>query len=108
MITNMAKTKKKVISKKTVKKSSEPKAEKPKIYNVTVSILGKEYSIETDDIKEAILGLKPGKIAGKIIFTVRKGDSIAERVLHPFQARKLFINELMAEFFTKNIMLRLK
>lgn len=105
----MTKTIKKI---NKVKKLVKPKTiKKPKLtdgYKLSVYLGGECFEIETDDLKGAILDLKPEKIVNKVRIIVEKGDSKIEKILMVFQARRIFKVPLATEFFVKNLILALK
>jgi hypothetical protein len=89
------------------RKTTKSSKIKPK-YKVIVYSMGKEFTCDTDDVKQAILDLKPTKITNKIRIIVKQGNKQAEKILFVYPARRLFSIPLAAEFFAKNIVLALK
>jgi uncharacterized protein (UPF0333 family) len=77
-------------------------------FEFVVSVCGQKLTVNTDNLAETILTIKPKKVTGKVIIEVTHNGKKVTRIMHPFQARKLFNNKLMAEFFAKNTMLQLK
>jgi hypothetical protein len=90
------------------RKRKTTKSSKVKKYKVIVYSMGKEFTCDTDDVKQAILDLKPTKITNKIRIVVKQGNKQAERILFVYPARRLFSIPLATEFFAKNIILALK
>jgi len=94
------------------KAKAEDKARKERAkdntpFNLTVSMNNEEFEIETHDLKQAILDLKPAYLKTKIILTVRYGKEEAEFVLMGSRAKRTFSHPLAAEFFAKRIKLAL-
>ena len=95
-------------TKRKSKKSSIVEAEPQGKYKLTVYMQDRVYNCQTDDLKQAILSLRPPKITNKVRIIVEEGKKKAERIMYVFPARRLFNMPLSAEFFAKNIILRLK
>lgn len=77
-------------------------------YLLTVYMQDRVFSQRTNDIARSILSLKPPKITNKVRIVLEKDGKTAERILFVFPARRLFNVPLSADFFAKNIVLRLK
>lgn len=77
-------------------------------YKLSVYISGECFETKTNDLKEAILALKPEKITNKVRIIVENGDTKIEKILFVFQARRIFKIPLATEFFVKNLILALK
>ena len=91
------------------KRKSKSSVVKPEgEYLLTIYMQDKTYSQRTDDIARSIMSLKPEKITNKVRIVLEKGKKRAERMFMVFPARRLFNIPLAAEFFAKNIVLRLK
>ena len=94
--------------KKTTKRATKPKIEPIGEYKLTVCVGGNTFTTQTDDLKSAILALKPEKIVNRVLVTIEKGGKKFERNLFVFKARMIFYNPLACQFFVKNAELMLK
>lgn len=88
-------------------KTTKKLATKPK-YKLTITLGGEVYKIQTDDIKEAILSLKPQKITNTVIIKAERGKKSVEKKVFVFLARRIFNNPLAAQFFAKSLTLILQ
>lgn len=73
-------------------------------YSLSVLLGGKTFDIQTDNLKDAILSLKPEKITNKVMVTASRGDKKITKLLFVLPARRVFSNQLSAEFFAKSLM----
>lgn len=77
-------------------------------YKLTILLNGETYNIQTDDIKEAILALKPPKITNTVVIRAKRGKKVVEKKLFVFLARRIFFNPLATQFFAKSLALLLR
>lgn len=92
----------KTIKKEVKKTPSTPRATKK--YSITVYMNGEVYTTKTNDIKEALLSLKPDFVHTEIDMIITKGKEVFDRHLNLRQARNLFINEDFMDIFIINLM----
>ena len=83
---------------KEVKKTIKPK------YELIMQFNGETFTTKTNDIKEAILSLKPEILYTEIYITVTKGELVMERFLNLKRGRNLFINEDFINVFIINLL----
>ena len=83
------------------KKSSEIKIKGK--YHLTIYAMDKKFECDTDDLKQAILDLKPEKITNKIRIICTKGEKRIEKILFVYPARRIFNIPLATEFFSRNL-----
>lgn len=111
IICNMT-TKKKAV-KKTVKKAVKTFDPKrlPNIiptYTMTLKYGDKIYTESSDDITEAILGLKPDRINNRTVFTLEYNGKKAEVMKSVPRAKRILTNRLAATLLGKYMFMRLK
>lgn len=59
-----------------------------------------------DDVKEAILSVKPETMLTEMYITFKRGTDVRERKLPLHEARQLFINEQFLEVFVLNLIIK--
>lgn len=94
-------------TKKVVKKAVK-KVVKPKAFKLEVTLNDKVYKCETDDIKTALMELKPNVIKTRLKFKVSNANSQVDRIMMVRMARLLFNNSLAMDSFVKRITAALK
>jgi len=70
---------------------------------------GKEYKKRPkteDDIKEAILSVKPETMLTEMYITFKRGSDVRERRLTLHQARQLFINDQYLDILVMNLIIK--
>ena len=72
-------------------------------YSLSVTLGGIIFNAKTDDIKTALLDLKPEKITNTVTVAVTKGAKTIEKKLTALKARQIFFNGLACQYFTKNL-----
>lgn len=77
--------------------------EQPGLYKLSITMNGETYCADAETLTEALMTFSPGKIVGKILFAVDKGEKHFERLIFPQQARRIFGNRIAAEYFVKGI-----
>lgn len=97
---------------KKVFKADEEIAPKPKKsqgqFVMKLLVNGKTYESKSDDLKEAILGLKPEKITSKAFFTLEFDGKSATLVSIIPRTKRIIGNEMTAYFFGRRIFQLLK
>jgi hypothetical protein len=78
-----------------------------KLYSVTIEMSGESFTVETDDIQEALLAFKPGKMTTKAVITVEYGEKKTEDYMFPARARRVFNHPMTAFVFARNLTRRL-
>jgi hypothetical protein len=80
-----------------------------KQYRVTIQMNGEEFNKRGEDVKEAILSVKPEQLHTDMYITVSTGSgenkTTAERSLSLLQGKRLFVSEDALEVFINNLML---
>ena len=66
---------------------------------------GENHEIETKDLKDAILSLKPNVLFTETYITVTKGEFTRERLLNLKQGKRLFASDNSLEIFLINLFL---
>ncbi len=59
-----------------------------------------------DDVKDAILSVKPETMLTEMYVTFKRGSDIRERKLPLHEARQLFINEQYLDVFVMNLTIK--
>ena len=90
---------------KKVKKKTPKKTVVKKLYTLEMIFNGLKKSVETNDIKKAILKLKPEILYTEIYIKIKKGDYTFERRLNLKQGKNLFINEDFLNVFVTNLLI---
>ena len=103
MSETITKTKRAPRKKKEVELLVEAPSVEKKEYKIDIKINDKEFSIETNDIREAILSTEPDFLRTRVILKITKGDKTLERMLYLQQAKMLFINRYAMDAFLKNL-----
>ncbi len=95
----MAKQKKATAPKKEVKDSPESFT-----YHVSVELNEKKFDIDTNDLKEAVMSVKPELLKTSVIFKFTKdGGRTIERFVYCPRAKILFTNPLTLDAFIRSI-----
>lgn len=88
----------------------EPKEKKvgssKKTYRIEVEMNDKVFKVETDDLAEAILALKPEVLKTKVIFRIWKGDLLCQRMAFVTKGRLIFGKQIMLDVFIKQLIFK--
>lgn len=85
-----------------------PRKPKPGAFKLTVNLNREVFKCETEDIKAALVDLKPTNIKTRTIIRVENAFGFVERILMVRQAKLLFRNPLSMTIFVRNILKGLK
>lgn len=104
-----AKTSKKVSVKTAIKRSpSVPKVEK-KNFQVSLVFSPKEkFDVSGNSIIECLDQIKPSVLKSKGVFIVRSGSLKSEKVMYPFQIKRLLSGSVSKTIFEKNMVAIMK
>ena len=86
---------------KTKAKKSTPKGE----YLLEVKMNDETYSVETDDLDQALQDLKPEQFLSEVYVKVTKGEHEIEKRLSLNEARRVFLNGVNREVFVNNLLI---
>lgn len=75
------------------------------MYHLKMTFNGETFEVDTDNIGEAILTLKPEVLFTEIYLTISLGDFVRERRQTLDQEKKLFNNDEYLEVFLINLAL---
>ena len=111
----MPRTKKTATKEETTRKDAVVKVETVKASSkkadgkitLSVSFNGETFNTKTDDVKEALLALKPEVIKSKVIIEASANGRTTKQMLFPARAKLIFRNDIAAEVMAKNIKLLL-
>ena len=77
------------------------------MYNLTLKFNGETFNKRPkEDIRQAILSVKPSVLLTEMYVTLKKGSDVRERKLNLVQGRKLFNNEDFLDIFIINLLLK--
>ena len=75
------------------------------MYHLKMTFNGETFEVDTDNIGEAILALKPEVLFTEIYLTISLGDFVRERRQTLEQGKKLFNSDEYREVFLINLAL---
>lgn len=89
----------------TKKKRAVKPKEKLAEYKLTIKLNDKVFTIESDDIRSAILSVKPEFLRTRVIIGVEKSgvEKKIERMFYLQQGKMLFMNKYAMDTFIKNL-----
>jgi hypothetical protein len=91
---------------KSQRKKVTPKVTpKEKPIKLEMFFNGLEFSTKTDDLKKAILKLKPEILYTEVYIKISKGEYVFERRFNLKQGKNLFINEDFLNVFVNNLLI---
>lgn len=74
------------------------------LYHLSIKLNAKTHDIFTDDLKSAILSVKPKfALKTKIIFNIEKAGKVCNKVVMANTARNLFKNDAFLNLFIKQL-----
>jgi hypothetical protein len=103
----MKSTKKKVVKKST--KTFDPK-KLPNIkptYTITLTYGDKSFTATSDDVTEAILGLRPDRINNRAVFTLSHNGDESSMMRTVTMAKRSITNRLTATMLGRYLLVRL-
>ena len=83
------------------KTTTKPKEE---LYVLTMAFNGEAYTVESDNVEEALKALKPDLLLSESYVTVSKGDFMAERRLSRTQTQRVFLDDVTRDVFVMNLL----
>jgi hypothetical protein len=75
------------------------------MYNLKMTLNGETHEVSTDNLREAILSLKPEVLFTEVYMTITKGDFTRDRRLSLKQGKQLFASDTALEIFLINLFL---
>jgi hypothetical protein len=75
------------------------------MYNLKMTLNGETHEVTTDNLREAILSLKPEVLFTEVYMTITKGDFTRDRRLSLKQGKQLFASDTALEIFLINLFL---
>lgn len=76
-----------------------------RMYKIRVSFNMRHFECETDDLKSAILSLKPSELLTEMYITITKGGNEFEQRLDKVTGNKLFRDQEFLDIYLNKIML---
>ena len=74
------------------------------MYDIELKVNNEVFKATSDNLKEAIQGMKPEFVHTEGYMKISKGEAVFERMLNLVSMRKLFADEQQLEIFINNIM----
>lgn len=84
-------------------KKVEKKAKKDYLLEVVMN--NESYKVETDDLNQALVDLKPEQLLSEVFVKVTKGEATCERRLSLVEAKRVFQVEVNREVFVNNLLI---
>lgn len=78
---------------------------KKKDYLLEVVMNNENYSVETDDLNQALIDLTPEQLLSEVYVKVTKGEAVVERRLSLVEAKRVFKVEVNREVFVNNLLI---
>lgn len=79
-----------------------------KKYKMMVKFNGIVHKIETDDLLEAILKIKPPALKTRMIFHIETEDEVCNRIVMTQTGRTMFANKIAMGIFLNNLIFKPK
>jgi hypothetical protein len=86
--------------KKTVAKKQKSST---KEYNLTISFNDQIFTFDTDDLAESIMSVAPQFLKTRVLFLIKKGNLVCEKMLLLLQGRRIFMNKVALEVFINKL-----
>ena len=95
-------------SKKIKKQEIDTTATTPNIakYKVVIFLNNQVHEIDTDNIEEALLSVKPIFLKTKVVLTIKSDNKVCEKFVYGHQARQVFRNALYRKVFLSKLILK--
>lgn len=65
-----------------------------------------EYKVETDNIADALLSLKPAHLKTRVLLKIQNGKKVCDKILSGMQAKQVFRNKLAMQVFLNRIIFK--
>lgn len=78
---------------------------KKKEYLLEAMFNDEAFSVETDNVDEALVALKPDLLLTEVYVKLTKGEAVCERRLSLNEARRVFSNEANREVLVSNLLI---
>lgn len=95
------KASKKVIAEKVI----EPVIESKK-YSIWIKFNDTEMTINTDDIKESLLEIKPNVLKTRVLLQITSNNGVCDKMLSCTQAKQVFRNKLAMTVFLNRLIFK--
>jgi len=91
----------------TTKKETAKKVTKKekKDYLLEVVMNNETFTVETNDLNEALIAMKPEQLLSEVYVKVTKGEAVCERRLSLVEAKRVFQVEVNREVFVNNLLI---
>lgn len=97
------------MKKATTKKASKTKVATseanltPSKYHLTLSFNDQVFEFDTDDLAESIMSVAPQFLKTRVLFKIKYGDLLCDKMLFLLQGRRLFRNKVYLEVFINKL-----
>lgn len=97
------------MKKATTKKVTKPKVATseanltPKKYHLTLSFNDQVFEFDTNDLAESIMSVAPVLLKTRVLFKIRYGDLLCDKMLFLLQGRRMFRNKVYLEVFINKL-----
>ena len=88
-------------TKKVVKKVIDKKD-----YKIELKMNDEVFTLETNDLMEGIMSLKPDRLKTRVLFKIEKDGKVCEKILSCFLAKQMFRNKMSMTVFLNRIILK--
>jgi len=92
-------------TKKVTKKASNKLVDK-KDYKLELKMNDEVFTLETNDLMEGIMSLKPDRLKTRVLFKIEKDGKVCEKLLSCFLAKQMFRNKMSMTVFLNRIILK--
>lgn len=87
---------------------SKKQVKKLPTYTVSLKYGDKTFTESSDDLTEAILALKPGRVNNRVVFTLEHDGKKSEVMKTVFVTRRVLANRLAATLLGRYLVMRLR
>lgn len=77
-----------------------------KKFHLSMKLNDEVFETGTDSLEEAILSFKPKVLKTKVLFTIKKGDTVCERQVFVQRAKMIFRSKLFLQTFVRNLIFK--
>ena len=86
--------------KKAITKKTKPSTKK---YHLTLSFNDQTFEIDTDDLALSIMSVAPTFLKTRVLFKIKYGDLLCDKMLLLLQGKRLFRNKVALEVFINKL-----
>ena len=79
---------------------------KKKQYSLTIALNDQIFTIETDNLAEAIMSVAPRFLKTRVLINIKKGNLVCEKMLLLLEGRRIFRNKVALEVFINRLIFK--